>query len=232
MFVNICMAVKGREKLTWQAISSLYRNTDRKFFSLTVVDDQSDHATAKMLKDLSGYCGFHLVGNEETLGVGGTKNRGAQESLTRWGKGEFLYLSDNDVYFAAGWLDALIIAEAEFSVALIGGYCHPYSRPNQILGTFKANDKEYVLATRDAIGGLSWFLRWETWEKYGKLKDDARGTCMSEDWEYCQRIRADGGEVAAVDPHVVHNTGRMNSFGQPSPGWNVASPDVKGVYLE
>ena len=234
MFVNAVMIAKNRERLTWQSISSLYRNTDRKAFSLTVVDDCSDSSTKQKLEELSAYLGFHLVRNEETLGVGGSKNRGVEESQKRFDKGEYLYLSDNDVYFTPRWLDVLVAAEVQCGdrAKLIGGYCHPYNHPNDLLGELVLEEKKYSVYTHYALGGLSWFMRWETWEKYGKLDDTARGTCMSEDTEYCQRIRKDGYEVAATHPFVVHNTGRNNTDGVPSPGARDASPDVEGVIVE
>ena len=172
--------------------------------------------------------------NEESLGVGGSRNNGIAYSQKYFSRGDLLYLSYNDVYFTEEWLDVLIEAYSLHgdTTKVIGGYCHPYSQPNWMSPPWARKGEVYRTTTRDAVGGASWLLSWNTWDKYGQLMDNARGTCQSEDYEYCQRIRKDGYEVGAVVPHVVYHTGRTDTFGKLSPGADVASPDVEGVTIE
>lgn len=233
--VNIVMLVRDRWSLTEQSLCSLYANTPKGSFTLTLVDDASLPETQAKLAALALYLGAHLVRNDESLGVGGSRNRGVAESIIHFGKAKWLYLSDNDVFFLPDWL--LVLTEAmkwtEGEVAILGGYAHPYSGRNKRVLSLTLDDKAtYEVWTLDALGGLSWLLSYEMWEKYGLLNSDSHGTCQSEDWEYCQRVHKSGMEVAVVEPRVILNTGRTSTEGRLAPGADVASPLVEGVRVE
>ena len=211
--INIVMTVRNRYENTIRCIESLVgTNGD---WTLTIVDDCS--TDTRLLDYLACLpSDFHIIHNTENLGVGGSKNRGVAESEARFGRGDYLYLSDNDVIFTDGWMDKLVEAY-EFAYQgkflLIGGYSHPYNGTNAEYHFGKMSIHE-----KNAVDGLSWLLTWDTWDKYGKLMDNARGVRQSEDWEYCQRIRNDGYRVGVVYPHVVINNGVVDTFGERIPG--------------
>ena len=136
--------------------------------------------------------------NKEQLGVGGSKNKGV-ELATEYGRGDMLYMMDGDVFYMFGWLEKLIEAyeKNKDTFKIIGGGIHPYLQPRR-------DEDTELLTSHDALSGWSWFLDYETWDKYGKLADNSLGTGKSEDWEYCQRIRNDGYKVGCLKNQIVN----------------------------
>ena len=238
--VNVCMLVRDRPRLTAQALWSLQCACIGPV-NLTVIDDQSQPETRDMLRSVakaseitawqapSNSVQLHLVRNEVSKGTGAARNQAIRESEARFGRSDLLYLSDNDVYFRTAWDVQLRRAHLIWGsrVKVIGGYCHPYLRPN-----WSEKAAGLTMTGRDAVSGVSWLLDWATWDRYGEFEAKALGVRQSEDWEYCQRIHKDGFEVGALDPWVVVHTGRTDSFGEPAPGAYVASPDFEGVLFE
>ena len=97
---------------------------------------------------------------------------------------------------------------------LLGGYAHPFNGTNRFFG----EGTPHEVHEKNAVDGLSWLMRCETWDKYGPLMDNARGVRQSEDFEWCQRVRKDGYRVGVVWPHVVKNCGLIDTFGEEIPG--------------
>ncbi len=219
--LNIIMVTRDRLRLVGQTLASLYANT-RSDYKLTVVDDCSDQATRYVLALWQNAHPCDLIANESPLPLGASKNRGLQ------GKSGLCYLTDNDVYFTEGWLEDLLVAwEArDPKIKLLGGGCHPYLKTNRI-----DQHDGYQLHHKDAISGWSWLLEHETWEKYGPLDANALGSGQSEDWAFCQRIRADGYEVASIWPEVVIHCGKTTTEGRPATGAETFQP-VAGVLME
>lgn len=213
-FVNVCMVMKDRPLRTAAAFITMVSTT---YVPMEIVinDDKSDKPfNEEQRRTLGGFHRFSMNDSVKNRGVGGSKNRAVEVCQSEHGRGDYLYLSDNDVIFTPGWLETLIAALEEHPrVKIVGGYAHPYNGTNQ---TLRGNVN---VDTKNAVDGLSWLMRWETWDKYGTLMDNARGVRQSEDWEYCQRIRNDGYEVGVVYPHVVINNGIVDTFGEKIPDW-------------
>src|SRR6185437_14534854 len=78
----------------------------------------------------------------------------------QWGRGDVLYLCDNDCYFLPEWDERLIAswtAARNLGFMAIGGYCHP----------FQQRGKRYLpggwtgpIAEVEALGLLSWLMDW------------------------------------------------------------------------
>jgi len=212
--INIIIPVYNRPKHTFQTIDSLYQNTTD--FELTVVNDNSDKETSKLLKDLSRKHGFKLIVNKVNIGPGRSRNIACE----RVDRKDYLYFSDNDVYFKPGWLPQLIHIYEVVSkdrIGLLGASCHPYLQP---YNTFKVND-DYEVYIRDAISGYSHLTTWELWDRFGPFDHQdglEKKTGRSDDWAFCQRMRAGGFEVGSVMPELIIPTGLTDSYGDKAIG--------------
>lgn len=238
------MIAKDRPKLTKQAIESLYQHTPVPF-TLCVVDDVSKQETLDVLVTVGECLRYHerslydyvWLTNQEIRGVGGSKNRAVASCSCFQEQAPLLYISDNDVYFTAGWLDKLLEAWPLAYAAgfrILGGYNHPYhliagievGTPAPVVPTPHGQVEEYY-----GVGGASWLLAWETWGQYGPFLDNARGICQSEDYHLCQRIRTAGFKVGALVPHTVLHTGLTSTGNTPAVGKEFMKT-VEGVYFE
>jgi len=154
-----------------------------------------------------------IVRSKGILGM--VKNLGVYFAEQYWGRGDWLYLSDNDVYFTEGWDEKMTkaLAGTWHPVRLLGGSTHPYHGSNT-----RRSFGGYSIRTHDAVSGYSHLMRWSTWDEYGPLDANAVGVRQSEDWAFCQRVVKDGGEVGSIDPPVVYDCGLTDTFGQKGPG--------------
>jgi len=213
MKTNIILPIKNRAALAEQTLQSLYQNTPREDFDLRVYLDGPDPETKAMVIGLQKEYGFVLHENNESQGPGWCRNIFCKLLTNCPTKGDFLYHSDSDVYFKAGWLDALIKAYKAFpQVKLFGAGCHPYLETNLVL------EKDgLTVHTKDAIPGFTAFMSWETWEQYGPYIEH-KGIMGSEDWVFCQKIIKDGHYVASIVPELVVHCGKTNSDGNPATG--------------
>lgn len=235
--------------LTKQAIRSLFKNTDPDSYTLTVLDDGSDEETATLLRCLTvGDPVCHLVRNDQPSGVGGARNRCIAESEQHFGRGDYLYLSDNDVVFTPGWLEKLtraysLASQCRTPFRVIGGYAHPYNgtvgEPIHLVrcehgvnSGLVATEDSVCIHEKYAVDGVSWLLDWNTWYSYGKFCDNVTDRRSSEDHEWCQRVRREGYGVGVVYPHVVLNCGKTDSWGGTIPGADVAIKEVEGVLVQ
>lgn len=223
--MNIVLVVKDRPNLTRQCLGSLVKNTDVEW-NLMIVDDGSKPPTGELLKLFASVQRKRvaLLINPTSRGIlGQVKNLGVYWSEKFWGRGDYLYLSDNDAYFLPGW-SSRMIPILGWGFDLLGGQNHPYHQP---IETAQVGVREY-----EALAGTSWLMRWETWDKYGPLDANAIGICKGEDHEFCQRIRKDGGKVGAVYPHVVLDCSLTDTFGKPAVGAETKTERVEGVEYE
>ncbi len=225
MKTNIVMLTKDRLKLMKQTFETLYGTTDPATFNLTVVDDES-RAPVQINKDNATV--LH-IGNSRGI-TGQARNLGVYWAEKYWGRGDYLYLSDNDVYFTPEWLPTLLNtfedAREHHNVQLMGGWNHQYMQPHKGIGN-KGTFFNGKFETHDAVTGASQLMRWSTWDKYGPLDAHAKGVCQGEDWQMCQNVIKDGGRVGSIYPRVVWNCGLTNSFGVPSVGADVVLKELQ-----
>lgn len=241
--VNIVMIAKNRYELTRQAIMSLNKNTDPESYNLTFVDDGSvDKCTLPAIPGAS----LHIYPSRGIVGL--VRNIGADFAERYWGRGDWLYFSDNDVYFHPGWLEKMLFwlkGDQSFSKAnagwsVVGGCRHPFHRPiERISGAYcsgysseKLSWKCYFEST-DAVAGYSMLMSWETWDKYGPFDQHAKGVGQSEDFAVCQKVVADGFKVGYVSPPVLTVCGLTNTLGEKVPGYEALKAMVPdGVMAE
>jgi len=134
--VNAVMLVRDRPELTRQAIHTMLTNAGSAALNLTVVDDGSDDETRMLPEQLMT---FHKMTNVSVVRlfppvgiVGLCRNLGILASERLFGRGEYLYLADNDAYHLPGWLDTLLKVyentEAH-GIRLLGGISRAASIP-------------------------------------------------------------------------------------------------------
>lgn len=238
MKVNIIMLTRNRRKLFLQSMDTLYENTPNELYNLTVIDDQStvekqtaanEPPLAEALTGSTNACSLR-IGHSKGI-TGQARNLGVYWAEKYWGRGDFLYLSDNDLYFTPRWLEKLVDAfedpRCQPVLKLMGAWNHPFLQPTWKSGQWP--DKPISVATHDAVAGASQLMRWETWDKYGPNDAHAPGVGQSEDWKFCQDIIKGGGKVGSVYPRLAFNCGVTNSLGQPSPGADEMLQELKAA---
>lgn len=230
---NIVLLVKDRPRLTEQTLRTLCMHTDRAAYNVTVVDDGSWPETSKIISRYEGYSNLQIVTFLHSVGiVGFLRNVGVWASERFFGRGDYLYLSDNDVAFTPGWLDKMISAKENIKiahgkgVAILGGYRHPFHLFKQAV-----TEHEQTIDVTDAVAGYSQLMRWECWDLYGPFDQHAKGVCQSEDFAICQKITSKGNFVGYIHPPVIHNCGITNSEGKPAIGAE-HFPRVPGLIYE
>jgi GT2 family glycosyltransferase len=221
---NIVILVHDRPRLTLQTLETLVKNTSGEYRAI-IVDDASGPETQAIIAEF--VCpNIRFIRFNEPVGiVGALRNAGANSSEWTFGRGEWLYFSDNDVAFDAGWLEKMQKAML-FGAQILGGYRHPYHGVNQSMaaiegGAFAAGDAMPIsseIQLTDAVAGYSMLMRWDTWDRYKPFAANAKGTGQSEDFEYCQRIIKDGGKVGYIHPPVLSHCGITNSDSKPATG--------------
>ncbi len=151
-----------------------------------------------------------------------------------FGRQDYLYLSDNDVYLKPNWLEHLIACYENAwkrGYKVIGAYNHPYHQMGSLIGN--PHDK-YVVREVMALALQSMIMKWEVWDEFGPFKETPAGAvCMGEDVDFGNAIRAAGYKLGVVSPALLVNTGITNSFGQKIPGYELVQKECpEGVICE
>lgn len=218
---NFTMLVHNRPRLTAHALESLAR-AGMDGMTVTILDDASDPETAMMLRQ---WCDGHecnLVRNPESCGTGLARNTVVALSEITYGRGDYLYLSDNDVFFYPTWLRILIECYEQawdWGFRAIGAYNHPFHQP---VGDSIRVYGAYEVRQVHALALQSMIMKWEVWDKYGPFCATPVGrVCQSEDVDFARKLTADGFKLGVVNPPLLVNTGITNSFGEHIPGWEM-----------
>jgi len=231
--INLTLLVRDRLNLTRQCLMSLKRSGCMRNITVTILDDASKKETQEFLENWCDENGAHLWREEESIGTGLARNWVIRKSEEEYGRGEFLYLGDNDSYFYPGWSEVLVKA---YRVAwldgfkVLGGLTHPYHLPVASLPIPGCCEVLQV----EALALQSMLMTWYVFDRYGPFCTTPVGrVCMGEDVEFAWRIAADKGKLGVVHPPVIVNTGITNSFGEKIPGWEMVKAQVpSGVICE
>jgi glycosyltransferase involved in cell wall biosynthesis len=207
--VSIIMPVYNRPELTRQTLDSLW-STLRKCsipYDFIIVDNGSEPDTARILKQ--HYDGFHLVRVEKNIGIGAAKNLGVKAALYDW-----LYITDNDLYYYPGWLESLFAtAKAYPEAKIVGSFRHNYH------GLVKRHDRDGILFEQsDQQVGSSWLLTKKTWAQFGPLKEGV--DYGIDDVAFCNKVTKAGFWVGSISPHKAYHCGIKNSDGNDTPDAN------------
>ena len=218
---NAVMLVRDRPVLTRQALTTFF-NHSKYEWSLVVVDDGSKAQNAAAVDMLvGGRENVRVLRHPKpTCNTALNRNLGIYWSEHYFGRGDWLYLSDNDACFTPSWDLFLCTALKESGYGILGPYRHPYHQPNS-QEVVEIGGKLLKIVETDAVQGLGWLLSWKTWDMFGHLNEHTGqgfGTNQSEDWEYCQKIVKAGLKVGSLEPSVVYNCGLTDSQGKPCIG--------------
>lgn len=223
--VNVTMLCANRPRLLRQALDSI---GDYSEATLTIRDAGMNPSVIRIAEQAAVW-GAAVYSGSDPLGTGPARNECVRTSEQLFGRGHYLYLSDDDVYFTRpDWLSILVDTyenAKKSGYVVLGGYNHPFNQPNFFLGGFYDC---YHVASQSML------MSWDVWDEFGPFCDTPAGkVCQSEDVDFCNRIRAAGYKVGVISPALLVNTGITNSFGEKIPGWElVKSQCPEGVICE
>ena len=231
---NFTLLCHSRPRLLQQTLDSIGDEAD---LSIDILADEPTHDVAQIALDFIKDRPGGYIGRKRSQGTGAARN--AVIGAAGWYRGDYLYLSDDDVYFLRpDWLSVLIRCyevawDAGFKI--IGAYNHPYHLPIATtavieygVGDFFVVNEVYALALQSML------MKWEVWDKYGPFCKTRVGmVCDSEDVDFTNKIRADGGRIGVISPPLLVNCGVTNSFGEPIPGADLVRQQApQGVFIE
>lgn len=231
---NVTMLCANRPRLLQQALDSI---GDLSHATLTIRDAGMNPLVREIMDDTCRHrIGLtHGFSNATPMGTGPARNEVVKRSEAIFGRGDYLYLSDDDVcWTASDWLKIMASAYAEArgdGFRVLACYNHPYNRPCApplCLSSRWDVNEVYAVATQ------SMFMDWETWDQFGPFCDTPAGkVCQSEDVAFSNKIREAGYKVGVISPALLVNTGITNSFGDMIPGWElVKSQCPEGVLCQ
>jgi GT2 family glycosyltransferase len=234
---NVTMLASNRPRLTQQALQSLNLEPSDKALVLHDGNDKDTQAVLYAWSEENYRKDRTVYAVDGSRGTGWARNEVIRMSQSCFGSGDYLYLSDNDVFFYPAWLEKLTgVYEAVWKQGfkVLGAYNHPFHQaittlPIQVGGHKVCEVKEVI-----ALSLQSMLMKWEVWDKYGPFCETPVGrVCMGEDIDFTNKIRADGGRLGVISPALVVNTGITNSFGEKIPGWEMVQAECpKGILCE
>jgi len=208
------MLVRNRPRLTKQALDSIKDTPD---MQLLVLDDRCDKETWDILDESE----VNLRSNHTPMGTGQLRNLIIRQAYLD-DKCDYLYLSDNDVFFQSGWLDTLIQyyeLARPLGFLVIGGVNHPFNQPTGKLPIMQAGKEIACVNEVIALATQSMLMSWDVWDEFGPfVETPVDRVCMSEDVAFGNKIRAAGFKLGVVSPALVISTGITNTFGERIPG--------------
>lgn len=228
---NFTLLARNRPNLTRQALASL--GDDKNIFK-TVFDDRSAAETQILLEQWQKWGRGNLVRNERPMGTGMARNAVIRTSEELDGRKDYLYLSDNDVFFKPNWFKQLVVfyeVAWKHGFKVLGAYNHPFHQAVSSLDVPFFNVKIQEI---QALALQSVLMRWEVWDQYGPFcETPVDRVCQSEDVDFARKIVADGGKLGVVSPALIVNTGITNSFGEKIPGWELVKQQAPaGVIVD
>lgn len=232
MTTNVTILCANRPRLLKQTLDSIGDLSDA---TVVIRDAGMNSAVSQIASDwMHTPVHGHYIRDRKPTGTGTARNQVIKASEEVYGRGRYLYLSDDDVCFRTShWLSILTHvydAAWEDGYRVIGAYNHPYHLP--IGPATKIN--EWQVFPIYALALQSMLMRWSVWDEYGPFCDTPPGkVCQSEDAAFCNKIRDDGFKVGVIAPALLVNTGITNSFGEHIPGWEMVKKQApEGVVVE
>lgn len=238
--VNVTVLCANRPRLLKQALDSIGDLSDA---TVTIRDAGMNPEVCEVAHR---WCDVEFrsvcYSRPKAEGTGASRNDVIRASVGAFGRGEYLYLSDDDVFFRPGWLQTLVNAYEvawQHGFRVLGGVGHPYHHPISTLrvgpvGVGEQLNGDFVVNEVYAQPLQSMLMRWEVFDEYGPFRETPVGAvCQGEDCDFGNAIRAKGGRLGVISPALLVNCGVTNSFGQPIPGADMVRAQAPaGVIVE
>ena len=216
----IIIASWNRPKLVKQTIESCLKNSYYKP-SITVVDNSDDPETINYLESLKDITlfrwgdefphlrvespdGFYYPADQadspywnNQWSLGKTRTKGA----TLAPPSEYIYFSDNDMYFKKDWDKIMIgVLEEREDFVLVGGIAHHGN------SFFAKINEEYNLCTAGKQAGNSMLFRRAEWARIGYFPDYDEDSWMG--YEITTHFNK---KIGVIDPEIVVHCGENST---------------------
>lgn len=206
MSLPVIIAVKNRPELTKQTVDSALRQPGMDM-DLILIDDRSeDQATIDYLLSLDDPR-IRVILMPDSKSCGAVKNAGAAIAAEH----EFIYFSDNDVYFHDNWLKDMVEAmERHPELGILGGDRHPHHG--------NEGESDGVIYSDQQVG-FSMLMRQSVFKELGPFVHAGLGVYGSEDTTICIKAGLVGYKVGAMTERVLTHCGLTNSSGGQAAGY-------------
>lgn len=220
----VIIASYERPRLLAQTIESMFKNADT-VPELVVIDCFSqDPGVGEYISQnnnlIDKYFRYPFRAPIHTV-----KNKGYLMAT----RSEYLYFSDNDMYFEPHWDTRLIkVLEAKPEIGIVGGLHHPH---HQIDGTEIIDNQAIVYSNEQP--GYSMMMRMKDFKVIGPWFSDV--PVGGEDSNLCRMTELAGFKIAALATPAVLHCGASGSHGNPAadrPQILEWSANRKDVYVE
>ena len=200
MKIPVVIATHNRLELLKQTIDSLKKNSDNEIEIIVVDDASTESGVAKYFDSLENVKFFHFADN---FGVARVKNKGIELASPS----DYIHICDNDIYYLPHWDIKLIqVLETYEDIGLVGGKRHSHHR---IYETRKMLDDEVFILENQP--GYSFFMRRELLNEIGGFEVNDPKAFFHADSVMCERVKAKGKLLGAVNPPVIYHCG-INNF--------------------
>ena len=201
----------NRPRLLKQTLESLIKNTDSQL-EIIIIDDCSTHDTWSVVDKIS-YDDINWQKLIERKPIGYVRNEGIRLISSDY---DFIYFSDDDIYFLPHWDTVLLKAMERYpQIKIIGGRRHPHHR---VMERWQLND--YQVTTSDNQAGYSLLVKRDDFNTFGKFKEFPLDTRGYEDSQFVEFFREKGGIIAAVEPPVLYHCGIQGTNMLPAADYN------------
>src|SRR3990167_1022976 len=202
MILPVIISTRNRVKLLKQTLESLRKNSDNPL-EIVVIDDASGSKTWDFLLTQKDIKSFRF---EDRLTIAEVKKKGYELCSRK----QYVYFSDDDVYFEPHWDSKLISILQKFpDIGVVGGRHHPH---HQIFSTCPLNGEGQILICEQQAG-YSLLLRQKDYRAIKGYEVSERTEDGGEDTLICDMIKAQGKLVASIDPPVIVHCGLKNHRG-------------------
>jgi GT2 family glycosyltransferase len=193
---SIALLTYNRKQLFLRTLSSLYSAGHK--FDLSIYDNGSNDGTADLVREIGG-----TVNASEKHTTGHGMNRVIEMALEH--KPELILFTADDFHYRPDFLASLVDfwEHAPQDVIMASCYLEPDWDWNKVQSVGNAGGQRYAL--RDSIPGSNWSFRLADLDKIYPVSEKTGG----EDLEICQRLRAQGYSLAALD--LVKHIGETQS---------------------
>lgn len=219
--VSIVMLTFNALEYTRRCVDSLSRHTAYPH-EVIFVDNGSTDGTKDYLRDIVAVNpNYRLIDNPANIGFSAGNNQGAKAA-----RGEYVFLLNNDVLVADGWLESMVSAlERDERIGMVGPISNYISGRQRLEEIPYKNDEGYYgfartvrtanrgkVTPRRRIAGFAILIRKALYDELGGL-DESFGSGNYEDDDLCLRVREKGYAIMVDESTFLHHFGSRTFAG-------------------